>query len=247
MRPLVFLHGAAGLQPGDPLVAGLAARYELFTPLTPGLVEPADLDAIRDIHELAFHYDELLEAHGLDGVAVVGHSFGAMVGAELAAHVPSRVAKLVLLAPLGLWNDCYPPADLFAIPPAEMNAHLWGDPASPPAKAAGAVLESVDGFAGGDLEASIDLVVGMAQAMAAAAKFIWPIPDKGLARRLHRIRASSLVVWGDSDRVASARYCDDFVAGIPQARGEVLEGAGHMLPFERPAELLALIGDFVAK
>jgi pimeloyl-ACP methyl ester carboxylesterase len=72
--------------------------------LAPGFEDPADLDAIRDVHELAFHYDDLLASIARRSI---GHSFGAMVAAELAAHVPSRVRQLVLIAPIGLWDDRY--------------------------------------------------------------------------------------------------------------------------------------------
>ena len=40
---------------------------------------------------LVLYYDELLGALGLDSAALVGHSFGGMVAAEIAASFPSRV------------------------------------------------------------------------------------------------------------------------------------------------------------
>ena len=39
------------------------------------------------------HYDDLFEALGLDGVPVIGHSFGGMIAAELAPHYPHRVVE----------------------------------------------------------------------------------------------------------------------------------------------------------
>jgi pimeloyl-ACP methyl ester carboxylesterase len=95
--PLVFLHGGGGLMPDDPLVAGLARSRTVLAPLAPGFADLSDLDDLRDVHDLALHYDDLLEALGLDGVPVVGHSFGAMTAAELAAHVPRRVSALALM------------------------------------------------------------------------------------------------------------------------------------------------------
>ncbi len=69
-------------------------------------------------------YDDLLRHMKLGPLPVIGHSFGAMMAAELAAHFPDRAERLVLIAPVGLWNDAYPVADLFAVPGIEMDALL---------------------------------------------------------------------------------------------------------------------------
>ena len=47
-------------------------------------------------------------------------------------------------------------------------------------------------------------------AMGATGKFVWPIPDKGLKKRLHRITAPTLIVWGREDRLISAVYAQEF-------------------------------------
>lgn len=39
----------------------------------------------------------LLDREGLAEVAVIGHSLGAMIGLNLAAHHPDRVSRLVLV------------------------------------------------------------------------------------------------------------------------------------------------------
>ena len=64
-------------------------------------------------------------------------------------------------------------------------------------------------------------------------KFVWPLPDKGLRKRLHRIKAPTLVVWGTKDRMVPPSYADDFAALIPDARVELLDDAGHMVVLER--------------
>src|SRR5262249_62182042 len=99
--PLVFLHGGGGLVLEDPLLVELERSHTVSAPVAPGFADLADLDELRDVHDLAMHYDDLVEALGLDGVPVVGHSFGGMVAAELAAHYPRRISKLVLIAPVG--------------------------------------------------------------------------------------------------------------------------------------------------
>jgi pimeloyl-ACP methyl ester carboxylesterase len=237
--PLVFLHGGGGLDPADPLLAGLAGSHSLYAPVAPGFADLAELDDIRDVHELALHYDDLLEALDLGGVPVIGHSFGAMTAAELAAHVPYRVSKLVLIAPVGLWNDDYEVADLFAVEPHDLPALLFADTSHP---AAQAMAPPPDGG-----EPDVEALVRIVSGLTTVAKFIFPIPDRGLARRLHRVKAPTLVVWGAEDALVPVRYADDFVAAIPNARKVVVDGAGHMVPLERLEETLGAVEEFLAE
>jgi pimeloyl-ACP methyl ester carboxylesterase len=79
------------------------------------------------------------------------------------------------------------------------------------------------------------------QAMTSVAKFIWPIPDKGLGRRLHRVKADTLVVAGAEDRFVPAVYADEFARAIRGARREIIPEAEHMVAYERTAEVAELV------
>ena len=229
--PLVWLHSLYGVEADAPVIDRLSERYSVVAPLAPGFADLEELERIRDIHDLALHYDDVLEALQLEHVVAGGHSFGAMIAAELAAHVPNRVSRLVLLSPLGLWNDAYPVADLFGVPPAEVAGLLYANPARAPGS--GAQL---------DLESVIALVKGMTT----VARFLWPIPDRGLARRLHRVKAPTLVVHGAEDRFVPPGYADDFVALLPNASREIIPGAGHMLTVEALEKTLTVVDGFLS-
>ena len=54
------------------------------------------------------------------------------------------------------------------------------------------------------------------------------------------------MLFGAEDALTPARYADDFVAGIRDARKVIVPGAGHMVPIERPAETLAAIEEFLS-
>jgi pimeloyl-ACP methyl ester carboxylesterase len=212
--PLVWLHSLYGVEADAAIVEALARRFSVYAPLAPGFADLQELDNIRDIHDLALHYDDLLETLGLASPMVAGHSFGAMIGAELAAHVPYRVSRLVLASPLGLWNDAYPVADLFGIPAAQMPTLLYADSAHAPGSAA---------------KPDVEAIVALAQGMTTVARFLWPIPDRGLWRRLHRVRSPTLVIHGAEDRFVPPAYVDDFMARLPDASGHLITGAGHMI------------------
>ena len=130
--PLMWLHSLYGVEADARIIEVLARDYSVYAPLAPGFAELAELDAIRDIHDLALHYDDILEALQVDSVILAGHSLGAMIAAEIASHVPKRVSRLVLASPLGLWNDAYPVTDIFGVPAAEMPTLLYADMAHAP-------------------------------------------------------------------------------------------------------------------
>ena len=75
------------------------------------------------------------------------------------------------------------------------------------------------------------------RALSTVAKFLWPIPDKGLRKRLHRIRSETLVIVADGDRVVPPSHGADMASLIPTSTLHTIENAGHMLHLERPAEV----------
>jgi pimeloyl-ACP methyl ester carboxylesterase len=229
--PLVWLHSLYGVEADAPVIDRLSERYAVVAPLAPGFADLDELERLRDIHDLALHYDDLLEALQLEHVVAAGHSFGAMIAAELAAHVPNRVSRLVLLSPLGLWHDDYPVADLFGVPPADVPGLLYADPARAP---------------GSGPQPDVESVIALARGMTTVARFLWPIPDRGLARRLYRVRAPTLVVHGAEDRFVPAAYADDFVALLPNASREIIPAAGHMLTVEALDQTLAVVDRFLS-
>lgn len=241
--PLIFLSGPSVITTKDPLLLALSERFDVVAPIHPGFENPEDLDDIRNIHDLALYYDDLLGALGLDAAQIMGHSFGGMVAAEVAAHVPSRVSKLVLAAPVGLWNDAYPVADIFAVPIQTVQNLLWADPSSP---AASAVTQAAAADIEGAQNPMLEMLIGLMKGFTSAGKFMWPIPDKGLARRLHRITAPTLLIWGSEDKVLPTKYGDDFVAGIHEAKLEVLDGAGHMVVYEKQDDVVKRVEEFLS-
>src|SRR5207253_2043347 len=78
-----------------------------------------------------------------------------------------------------------------------------------------------------------DKIIRITWMLACVGKFIWPIPDKGLKKRMHRIKAPTLIVWGKQDRLIPPVYAEDFRKGIAGAKVELIDNASHMLTFEQ--------------
>ncbi|HEX2172761.1 MAG TPA: alpha/beta fold hydrolase [Dehalococcoidia bacterium] len=230
--PVVFLHGFSGLA-WDPFLTDLAGRHTVYAPEHPGSGDSAGLEHLDTIWDLVLYYNDLLDALDLPAAALIGHSFGGMVAAEVAANNPERATRLVLIAPLGLWRDDYPVADIAGIPQREMMRRTVHDQRSPLARL---VLPPRD-----DPEALFRASVARASVL----HFIWPIPDKGLHKRLHRVKAPTLIVWGRQDGLAPPLYAEEFAARIPKAQVELIDQAAHLVHLEQREAVLRAVEAFL--
>jgi pimeloyl-ACP methyl ester carboxylesterase len=236
--PLVFLHGAAGLV-WDEFLDDLAQSYTVYAPEHPGTT-PGDPDGVKpldDLWDLVLSYYELFDDLGLDSPAVVGHSFGGMVAAELAATNPDRVSRLVLVSPIGLWRDDAPVPNYMVLTPEQLAERTFVDPQG---EIATKVLSLPE-----DPDEQADAMIQLTWSLACTGKFVWPTFDRGLVKRLHRISAPTLIVWGHRDGLVSPVYAEEFASRIPDARVEVLENAAHMPHLEQRTETVRLVTEFV--
>jgi len=233
---LVYFHSFHERGGWSPFLADLARRHTVYAPIHPGVARSTGVEHLDDHVDLILAYDELLTALGLRSTQLVGHFFGAMVAAELAAFFPGRTRALALVSPLGLWRDDAPSADVLILPADELAAVLWKDPQSEVARA-WATLPATEGE---NIEAQIESIARRA----AMGKFVWPIPDRGITKRLHRIAAPTLILWGDDDRANPVVYAEEWQRRIKGAALQLLPG-GHMLLHESPAVAADAVRRFV--
>jgi pimeloyl-ACP methyl ester carboxylesterase len=233
--PVVFLHGAGGLM-WDGFLDALAERHTVYAPEHPGTSAgaPDAISHLDDLWDLVLYYNDVLDALSLSSAPIIGHSFGGMMAAELAANNPERVSKLVLLCPIGLWRDDVPiPNWMLVSPASDIVKLLFYEPDGPLARMA---------FGEPDAEAQIKAI----WSMACTGKFLWPIPDKGLKKRVHRIQAPTLIVWGKQDRMVPPAYAQEFADRIPTATIQMIDRAGHVLGLEQPARLAEMTEQFLS-
>ncbi|WP_293680490.1 alpha/beta fold hydrolase [uncultured Phenylobacterium sp.] len=224
---LVFLHGAGGVTGDDPLLAELAKSHRVYAPLIPGYGDSEEAPEIRDMLDFTLHTWDVAIALGLRDPVLVGHSMGGMIAAEMAAVQPRDVSRLALIAPAGLWDDAHPIADLFATMPYEMPALLFHD-----VEAGAAMLTAGRNVT--DPNFLQTYLVANARQLGMAGRILFPIPERGLSTRLHRIRARTVIVWGDSDRLIPPVYAHAFKKAILGAELVSIPEAGHMVTLERP-------------
>jgi pimeloyl-ACP methyl ester carboxylesterase len=179
-------------------------------------------------HQLPAPLDETV---GDRPAALVGNSFGGLVSLEFAARRPELVTKLVLLdsgLPDHEFSDEFRAyaeeeerlidevGDLDAA--AELNLRFWCP----------GVADRVRPMVRGALEWQIehDEPVG-------------PV-DPGA------VRAPTLVAVGEHDKPDFHAIAERLAREIPGARLEVIPGAGHLPPLERPDETAALVRSFLS-
>ena len=236
--PLLFLHGVSGFLSDNPFLDRLASRYRVYAPELPGYGESAGEELLEDMLDFTLHGWDLIEALGLKQPHLVGHSMGGMIAAEMACVAPHDLAKLVLVSPAGLWMDEHPIPDIFALLPYQIAEVLFHDPQQGQALLTGGADLS-------DMEALKDFYIGSQRRLAMAGKILFPIPNRRLSKRLYRLTAETLVLWGASDRLIVPAYAERWKALIPNARVQTIDGAGHMLPYEQPEAFVRAVAGFL--
>ncbi len=130
-----------------------------------------------------------------------------------------------------------PVVNWMLLAPQDLPAHVFKNPDAPAAKALFSIPE--------DLEEGALAKTRLIWAMGSTGKFIWPIPDKGLKKRIHRITAPSLLVWGEDDKLVPRAYADEFARRLPRAKVEVVKNSGHAPHLEQPEATARAVSAFL--
>jgi pimeloyl-ACP methyl ester carboxylesterase len=228
-RPLLFLHGFT-TEPGFKFAESWCANFDVIIPYHPGFGTSGDAPVSDDLHDLVMHHVEFIDHLGLKAVHLVGHSLGGHIAARIASEHPRYVESVVLACPTGLRVNGEQPADIIALPPAELADRLFAAPIA------------VD-----QRTTSASQVVARYREASSVARLMWTRPfDRKLNRYLHRITAPALILWGEKDRIVPAANANSWQALLPKARVELLPALGHML-FNESAEPAVVVERFLGQ
>ena len=234
-RTLGVLGGLLGFAHWTPFLEALAQRHRVVVPALPGHPGGGDFRQLDDLADFVTATLDLLDAADLEGADLVGLGPGATLAAECAVFSRTSVGKLVLVAPFGLFDASEPVADLWARRANEQAATFSARPEAfarelltPPAGAS-----------------EVEFQIAQTRALEAAARLLWPTGDRGLAKRLHRVRSETLLVWGERDAIVPPSYAKKFASAISgDVHTRILPGAGHAVDFDAPEALAAAIEEF---
>ena len=234
-RPLLFLHAGEGLAPERPWLDLLGSRYRVIAPWHPGWDNSPLLEGMGVVDDLAYLYLDLAAELELDDAVLVGACFGGWVAAEIMVRSTARFSRLVLVDPLGVkfsGRDERDITDMHALPRAEYLELAWADPAK----------GEVDFAALPDSE-----LAAIVRGREAFALYGWKpyMHNPRLKRWLHRIDRPTLLLWGAEDRIVTPAYGASWRQAIPNARLELIVGAGHFPHWEQPEAFVDRLAAFV--
>jgi pimeloyl-ACP methyl ester carboxylesterase len=232
--PLLFLHGGDYFSQNRSFLDRLTRRWRVLTPRHPGFGGSERPEAFRSVHDLAYLYLDLIEQLDLDDVLLVGSSFGGWIALEMCVRSVERIGRLVLIDALGVKfgrREERDIADIYALPAAELLRRTFFDP----------VRAAPDYGKLDDAEAA-----SIAADRGATALYGWRpyMHNPGLRRWLHRVRAPTLVIWGESDGIVGPDYGERLCRSLPDARLALIGEAGHYPQIELPGAVAEAIEDF---
>jgi pimeloyl-ACP methyl ester carboxylesterase len=229
----LVLHGGGGPATVEPIATHLAETHRALTPTHPGWNGSARPAWLTRIEDLAAAYLNLLSELDLADVLVVGSSIGGWIAAEMALQDRAdRIGRLVLIDSVGADIPGQPIRDFFALDArgvADYSYHdgdrFYVDPTTIPA-------EQLAGR----------------QANMAAMRVLAGDPymhDPSMLGRLGEVSIPTLVLWGESDRIATPDYGRALAAAIPNSRFEIVREAGHLPQIEQPEATFHAIDGFL--
>lgn len=234
-EPVAYLHGMLG-NPGEhAFLRELADQgHRVIAPSLPGFTGSSEPEGLRSLHDWVAAASELVDVAGVTGMPIVASSVGAMVALEVVAIRPEAFAAMVLIAPFGLWDADDPIADPFATTLSAQRRMITADPTK-----SASFFDDPDDLAPDELvEHGVDRYL----TRTATAQLIWPLPEFGLAGRLHRVQQPVTLVHGAEDAIIPVSYMARWSEALPNVvAGHVIDGAGHQAEFDKPAETAAIV------
>jgi 3-oxoadipate enol-lactonase len=239
-EPLLLLHGLmVNGAMFDPSVELLQGKFRMLIPDLRGHGGSGELAGPYDVPKLASDLDAVLAESGFGRCAVLGYSHGGAVAQQLAHTRPASVSRLVLACTyannVGTLRERLEASVfemLLGFLSPRMLAHLLVHPSRPrPAGAIGLTGEQAAWLRSlmatnrrGPMRAAV-------QGMATFDSRPW----------LKELSVPTLVIGGTQDTAVPQYHFDTLVNGIPQARGRLVERAGHTLIWTHTREFAEIV------
>lgn len=246
LPPLVLVHGLFVTHYAfDRLIPLLARNRRVVALDLPGAgdSDPPVLEADEQptLPWWAHAVLQTVDALDIGAFDLLGHDVGGTIALHLAADRSSRVRRLILLDPVALSVSLPLEGTLAVVPSfgaevfrralrkADLRRFLVQS-ASTPELVTDAQLGVYWDRLGrpGAREATYAMLEQLSSVVR-------------LRDRFEAVRAPTLVLWGDRDRIVPAEQGERLVELLPQARLQILEGCGHNPADERPETVAELV------
>lgn len=243
-EPLLILHGWGGSSSSWIKIQNLLAQnYQVIVPDLPGFGKSTPPQQPWGIEDYCNFVLDLIQKLNLDSFYLVGHSFGGGIAVKFTAENPQPVRSLILCAPAGIKPE----------PGLKTKLFFWA------AKLGEAIfslrplvrfkdkarnyfytlLRNRDyGKANQTMKETMKKVLSYYTNLNSGSG---PFLDD-----LTRIKPSTLLIWGDRDKLVSVEYARIFKRKIRNSELEVFSKVGHSPHLEAPDQLSRIISNFLS-
>ena len=253
-EPLVLIHGfTATWRCWLPVLGLLVPRFEVIAPTLHGHDGgPTPPQHARTLAHAADHFELLLDELGVGTAHLAGNSMGGALALELAKR--GRALSVVAISPGGGWEESnrreveriirlFKRTQVSARATVKHHERLLARPGF-------RRVGMRDIMARGHLvpaEEAVLLTRSSIRCSVVEDVFATMRDGSGRVVDLDRVKAPTLVAWGDKDRLLPMKHhADRFRTEIPGVRFEVLPGLGHTPMWDDPGRIAKVIGDFAA-
>ena len=226
-QPLVFVHGSGDdAHVWDALIARLPEETALALDL-PGHGARADQPdpAQMSVAEYAAAVREELERHDTREVCLIGHSLGSAIALRLAADAPALVRRLVLVGA----------GARLRVSPALLEGAQRDQAATALRLTELAMTDEHQALAQEYAATRAPLAPGILHRDLAACDAF------DMMGELDQVRQPTLLLTGEHDRLTPVKYATYLAEHLPNARREVIPGAGHYVMLEAPDAMAAAL------
>jgi pimeloyl-ACP methyl ester carboxylesterase len=251
---LLLLHGIAGSS--RTWLPAMELLQRDYTVLAPDFLGHGDSAKPLGDYSLGNHASavrDLLLLLGIEGVTVVGQSYGGGVAMQFAYQFPELCERLVLVDAGGLGREVSWMLRLVTLPGAEYVMPVlfptfvrsWGD-----------AVATFLGDRGVHIPRAAEMwrsyrSLTVPQNRQAFIRTMRAVVDPGgqsvnaISRLYLATHIPTLIVWGDQDRIIPLVHAYQAHEAIPKSRLEVMEGVGHFPHVEDPVHFVKILEDFL--
>lgn len=246
---VVFLHGFLSNQHcWDQLISLLQKDYRCISLDLLGFGSSSKPQIRYDVPTMVAFVVEFLRVMGIDRTLIIGHSFGAWVGAATALHTLDQPTNLQIMG-LGLIGAVGIRDDSFCGRYDQYRPLLWSTPLvdlglrviAPLAKVTGrqAELEKVRWF-------RAELMANPAARSFVVDRIRPEDAVDTVEKEIHRLNLPTLVIAGEEDETIPLWHSQTYAQEITGAKLAIIPQADHGLPQKYAEEIYQLLQCFLA-